>query len=152
MNTRSIKLALASLFAALAIGSVYYVFNLLTSDNLKFRKGDFAYMLIVRSNVIHDFPTFDVIKEGVSFVYSARDGTAPEEIIMSYDSAASIDDLLQKYRAHCADQNYSEVPEEDFLMHSRLACDAPDYRIEIDFQLPRYDATRVTVSFLGTQV
>ena len=70
---------------------------------------------------------------------------------MSYDSSEPIDALIAEYTDYCAQQDYAEVPEDQFLLRSRLACDASDYRIEIDMQLPRYDATRVTVTFLGNQ-
>lgn len=152
MNTRSAILTLISLLAAFALSGGFYVFNLLTSDNLKFKKGDVAHALIIRSGTIRNFPTFDRVSDDVRFTYRARDGTAPEEIVMTYDSSLSIDDLLHKLKAHCESQNYDEVPEDKFLLRSQLACDAPDYRIEINMQLPRYDATRVTVTFLDNRV
>ena len=152
MNSKSLRLALFSLFAALVIGSGFYVFSLVTSDNLKFQKGDFAHTLIVRSDTIRNFPIINPFDDDIYFTYSARDGTAPEQITMSYDSLASVDELPEKFAAFCKEQNYAAVPQSDYLLRSILACDAPDYRIEIELYLPRHNATRVTVSFLGRSV
>lgn len=53
MNTSRTRLTLISLLAALALSGGFYVFNFLTSDNLKFKKGDFAYAVIARSQMVH---------------------------------------------------------------------------------------------------
>jgi len=141
-------LAVMAMLVIAVTGGGVYIFNLVMSDNLNFRQGDFAHAIVVRSKTIRTFPNFDVIRDGVHFTYSAGDGTAPEQITIRYDSSESVDDLTQKYQAYCEGKGYPIIPEDKHLLRSRLACDAPDYRIEIDFQLPRYDATSVNVVFL----
>jgi len=149
MTGRTLRISVVA-FLALVVavtGGGLYVLNLVLSDNLAFRQGDFAY-IIVTTKTVRDFPRFAVIGEKVYFKYSARDGTAPGQIVMTYDSTDTVEDLERKHRAYCQRQDYPEISEDKRLLPSRLACDAFDYRIEIDFRLPRYNATSVRVVFL----
>lgn len=135
------------LLAVAALAAGFYVLRLVLSDDLAFRQGDLAYA-IVTSETIRAFPRFSAIGDDVDFRYSARDGTAPAEIEMTYHSPDSVDDLLRKYSAYCELQEYAAVPEDEHFLPSRLACDAADHRIEVDFRVPGPDATLVSVTFL----
>lgn len=135
------------MLAVAVIGGGLYVLNLVLNDNLAFRQGDFAYT-IVTTKTVREFPRFAVIEERVYFTYSARDGTAPGQIVMTYDSTDSVKELERKHRAYCRREDYPDISKDKRLLPSHLACDASDYRIEVDFQVPRNNATSVRVVFL----
>ena len=110
-------------------------------------RGDAAYTIVATSKTVRDFPRFTTAGQAVDFTYSARDGTAPGQITMTYFSTDAAEDINRKYRDYCQRQGYPIVPEDRHLLSSRLGCDGSDYRIEVDFR--RYNtATLVTVVFL----
>ena len=104
MNKHTIRLALIFLLAALAIGSRFYVFSVLTRDHLKFQRGELVNLLLARRNTIQDFPAIDVTRQGVSYTYSAHDGTAPDQIKMNCESSEAIDAPIAHYADYCAQQ------------------------------------------------
>ena len=141
---RIVVVAFAAL-AVLAFGGIY-VLSIVLSDHVAFRQGGPAYAIIVTSKTVHDFPRFTAAGRDADFTYSARDGTAPGQITMTYSSKDVVNALDRKYRTYCQRQGYASVPESERLLPSRLGCDAPDYRIQIDLQ-PRGTTTLVTVVF-----
>lgn len=151
MSARALRTTFIAILALIvtSIGAGVYVLSVVTSDYLTFRQHHIAYFIVTMSSTIRNFPKFSVIGDEVRFTYSAREGVAPEHITMNYDSSETFENLLQKHQAHCADRGYRIIPEKEFLTQSRLACDAPDYRIEIDIDLPRHNATPVTINFMG---
>ena len=130
-----------------AIGAGIYVLSIALSDHLTFRRGGPAYAIVVTSGTVRDFPQFGAVKRGAEYTYSARDGTAPGHITMTYASTVGVEDLERRYRDHCARQGYARVPEDRHLLASRLGCDASDYRIEVGFRRQN-GTTLVTVDFL----
>ena len=149
MAGRALRVWLVALLTLLvaATGVGVYVLSIVLSDNLAFRQGSFAYAIVATSDTVRDFPRFVAAGQAVDFTYSPRDGTAPGEIVMTYTSEDAVDDLERKHRQHCERQGYEAVAEDGHLLPSRLACDAQDYRSEVDLQ-PRGSATSVTVVFL----
>lgn len=146
-RARRVLLVVVLTLAAATAGGGLYVARIVFSDHLVFRQGGAAYVLIVRSETVRGFPRFAAAGREAEFTYSARDGTAPGVIAMTYASAAGAGDLAARYRDHCRRRGYAPVADGDRLLDSRLACDAADYRIEIAFAA-RGGATRVTVTFL----
>ena len=130
-----------------AIGSGIYILSVSLSDDLAFRQGDAAYYIVVTSKTVRDFPRYSEVGQVAKFIYSARDGTAPGQIVMTYSSKGSVGEIDEKYQDYCERQGYSKVPNEGLFLESRLGCDASDYRIEVDFQ-QRSTATSVTVVFI----
>lgn len=149
MAGRALRIRLAAFLAltVAAIGGGIYVLNVAFADHLTFRLNDAAYFIVVTSKTVGDFPRFTPVGQVVEFTYSARDGTAPGQIIMTYSSKSAMEDLERKYQGFCAGQSYAKVPEDRRFLASRLGCDASDYRIEVAFQR-RNNATLVTVVFL----
>jgi len=137
--------ALALLAVAVVCG--VYVLRLILSDHLIFRENGLAYAIIARSGTVRDFPRFNGDGRADEFTYAAMDGTAPGEIVMRYASNHAIADLEQMHRLHCNRHGFRQVPRDDHIMPSRLACDAPDYRIEIDLQ-QHGDMVSVTVTLV----
>lgn len=135
------------LSVAVIIGGCLYILILVTSDHLEFRENDLAYLAVVTSQTVSGLPRFKAGGDPADFVYSAREGTAPGQIIMTYLSEDTAEGLAQKHRDHCLDRGYAQVPEDQFLLPAQVACDAEDYRIEIALQ-ERGDQTLVTVNFL----
>ena len=129
------------------IGAGFYVLNVALSDNLSFRPGDVAYYIVATSRTVREFPRFSAAAQAVDFTYSARDGTAPEQISMTYASTAAAEDLDRRHRAYCQVQHYASVPEDDLFLASRLGCEASDYRIEVNLR-PHDQGTLVTVDFV----
>ena len=125
----------------------FYVLNVALSDHLTFQRSDIAYSIVVTSKTVREFPRFAAARQAVDFTYSARDGTAPGQIIMTYSSISAVEDLDRKYRSYCERQGYARFPEDELFLASRLGCDASDYRIEVDFQR-RNNSILVTVVFL----
>jgi len=131
-----------------AIGGGFYVLGIALGDHVTFREGDVAYTIVVTSKTVRNLPRFAAAGQAAAFTYSARDGTAPGQIILTYSSQDAVAELDRKYRDHCTRQGYDGVLENRlFLEKSRLGCDAFDYRIEFEFQR-RATATLVTVVFL----
>ena len=143
----SVWIAILLVLAATAIGAGIYVVNVIFGDNVTFRQGGVTYALIVTSDTVRDFPRFTTAGRPVDFAYSAKDGTAPSQIIMTYLSDEAAEALDRKHRNYCESMPYSIVPVDKHLLESILGCDAPDYRIEIDFH-QRNVETLVTVVFL----
>ena len=131
--------------AAIAAGS--YVLRVALSEHFTFRQGDAAYWIVMTSKTARDFPRFLAEGQDAAFVYSARDGTAPGWITMTYTSSDTLPDLDSNHRRYCRSQGFSAVPKDGLLLTTRLGCDAPDYRIEIEFR-PAGDHNQVTVLFL----
>lgn len=140
-------LVVLSALTVIAIGGGLYVLNVVFSDNLTFEQGDPAYIFVVTSKTVREFPRFTAAGQTAKFTYSARDGTAPEQIIMTYSSKDTVEDLDREHRTYCERQGYVRVPGDSLILASRLGCDASDYRIEINF-VQRKNATLVTVVFL----
>jgi len=138
--------AIIALIAVL-IGIGFYVLNVVFSDRLNFQQSDIAYSIVVTSRTIRDFPRFTATGGDVDYTYSARDGTAPGQIVMAYHSNSPADDLDRKYRTYCVRRSYSAIPKNELFLDSRLGCDATDYRIEVNFQ-QRKESVSVTVVFL----
>ena len=149
MARRALRVSLVAFLTLIAvlIGIGFYVLNVALSDHLTFQQSDVAYSIVVTSKTVREFPQFTAAGQTVDFTYSARDGTAPGQIIMIYSSSNSVEDLDRKHRVYCERQGYSIVPENEHLLSSRLGCDSSDYRIEVDFQ-QRNNAILVTVNFL----
>lgn len=133
--------------AVLAVTVTAYVLRVALSDHYTFRKNDIAYFLVVTSRTIRDFPSFTDADETLKFTYQARDGTAPSQITITYNSNQPAETLRRDYRRHCVDKGYSIVAQDQFLLSSNSGCDAPDYRIETTFQ-KLSAGTVVTVVFL----
>ena len=142
-----IRLAAFLTLAVVTIGGGVYVLGIALSDHVTFRRNDAAYFIVVTRKTVRDFPRFATVGQAVEFTYSARDGTAPGQIIMTYSSHDGLEDLDRKYQGYCGRQGYTRVPKDGHFLASRLACDASDYRIEVNFQ-QRKNATMVTVVFL----
>ena len=126
---RALRIVLFSTALVLVAGVAggLYLFSLVTSDNLEFRDGGLTYAIIVNSRTVSEWPR----GEPARFTYSARDGTAPAVILLSYRSQDSVSDLMQKIRDHCRAEGFAWVPEDRFLPNTVMACDAEDYRIEV---------------------
>lgn len=135
------------LSTAAVIGGCLYILILVTSDHLEFRENDLAYLVVVTSETVSGMPRFKAGEDPAEFAYSAREGTAPGQIVMTYLSEDTAEGLVQKHRDHCRGRGYAQVPEDQFLLPAQIACDAEDYRIEISLQ-ERGDRTLVTVNFL----
>ena len=142
-----IRLIAFTTLTVVAIGGGIYVLGVALSDHLTFGRNDAAYFIVVTSETVRDFPRFATVGQDVEFTYSARDGTAPGQIVMTYSSKDTVEDLDRKYQGHCTRQGYGRVPKDGYFLASRLGCDASDYRIEVDFQR-RANVTLVTVVFL----
>lgn len=146
-KTLRIRLVVILALIAGAAGIGIYVLNIVFSDGLKFRQNDAAYFIVATSKTVRNFPRFTAAVRPVDFAYSARDGTAPGQIVMTYSSSDVVADLEGKHRFYCQRQGFPIVPKDRLLSAARLGCDAPDYRIEIDFSR-RNNATLVTIVFL----
>jgi hypothetical protein len=133
--------------AAVLFAGVMAVANLVLSDDLEFSDGGLTYAFIVRSDTIREFPRIDLTEGPASFHYRARDGTAPGEIQLRYASTKTERQLIDDYGMYCHRKGYDPVDKEHRLLKSDFACDAPDYRIEIDFQ-GGAARTGITVFFL----
>ena len=126
---RALRIGLFSTALVLLAGVAggLYVFSLVTSDHLEFQDGGLTYAIVVNSRTVSEWPR----DEPARFSYSARDGTAPAVIILSYQSQDSVSDLMQKIRDHCRTNGFAWIPEDWFLPDTVMACDAEDYRIEV---------------------
>ncbi len=142
-----VRLVVFLTLTVVAIGSGIYVLSVAFSVHLTFQQSDAAYTIVVTSKTVRQFPRFTAAGQAVDFTYSARDGTAPGQIIMTYSSKDAVEDLDRKYQDYCERQGYARVPKDGHFLASRLGCDASDYRIEVDFR-QRNNATLVTVVFL----
>ena len=149
MAGRALRVTLIAFLTLIvvAFGIGTYVLSVVFSDHITFRQSDAAYMFVVTSKTVRDFPRFTASRQAVGFTYTARDGTAPGQIIMTYSIKDAVEDLDRKHRSYCERQGYSIVPEDQHFLSSRLGCDASDYRIEVDLQ-QRNTATLVTVVFM----
>ncbi len=137
--------------AVLAIALVVVGINvilLVTSDHLDFGEDDLAYHIIVTSETVKNLPRFKPDQERVSFVYSARDGTAPEQITMLYRSEVPPEDLVRRYRTHCQDHGFAEYESDFTPVPTQLACAADDYQIEFAI-FGKDGETDVSVFFVG---
>ena len=133
-RTLRTKFAVILVLATTAVGAGIYVLNIIFSEYIAFRQGGPAYTLLVTSDTVRDFPRFATAGQAVEFAYSARDGTAPSQITMTYASDETAEVLDRKHRDYCERKPYSAVPANKLLLESVLGCDASDYRIEIDFR------------------
>ena len=120
--------------AVLAVAVTVYVLRVALSDHYTFAKNDIAYFLVVTSPTIRDFPSVTDANETLKFTYQARDGTAPGQITLTYNSHEPLKTLHQNYRRHCADKGYPIIARAQYLLSSDFGCDAPDYRIETTFR------------------
>lgn len=142
-------LAIIGLVLIAAATGTTYTLSVVLSDHVTYHRGDIAYRLTVTSDTVRDFPTFARDVKRVDYTYSARDGTAPEQIELSYDSPIHPDDLLEAHRAHCVRQGFDTAGISGHDLRSVVHCQAGDYDITATVQ-PRGDGeTRVRVSFVG---
>lgn len=144
-----IVVAVAGLVLIAAVAGAVYALSVVLSDQVTFHRGDIAYRLTVTSDTIRGFPTFATDEQLVDYTYSARDGTAPEHIELSYASSIHPDELADAHYAHCVRQGFETIDINDRQLASVVRCRAGDYLITAAAQ-PRNDGeTQVRVSFVG---
>ena len=125
-----IILVCISVLAILLFG-VWVFASFVLADDLEFPDGNLMYAVIVRSDTIRNFPRIGLTDGPASFLYRARDGTAPGEIVLRHPSMKTPIQLVDEYLMHCRRKGYDPIIKEQRLLKSDFACDAPDYRIEI---------------------
>jgi hypothetical protein len=147
-SPRTVLTVIGLVLIAAATGAVYAL-SILLSDQVTYRRGDIAYRLTVTSDTIQSFPTFAKDERLIDYTYSARDGTAPEHIELSYASTIHPDELADAHHAHCVRQGFETIDINDRQLASVVRCRAGDYLITAAAQ-PRNDGeTQVRVSFVG---
>ena len=148
-RTSRFVLSIAGLAVLAAAGGALYALSIVLSDHLTYHRGDIAYRLTVTSDTVRGFPTFAMDEKLVDYTYSARDGTAPEQIELTYASEIHPDDLAKAHRYHCVRQGFETNGLDDSQTVNIVRCMARDYFITSAIQ-PGDDGTaRVRVSFVG---
>lgn len=149
MKSSRIALAVVGLALITVAGSAIYVLSVVLSDHLTYRRSDLAYRLTVTSDTIRGFPTFAKDERQVDYTYSARDGTAPEHIELTYASEIHPDELVQAHRFHCERQGFEFDDARGSQLLNVVRCTARDYFITTAVHPRDNGETRVSVSFIG---